>query len=166
LRNFRGSDGSAPAANGSFLMGYGGGGLWEGTLAGTRFAVQVGSRDKIDLPFVDDPEVIGTWSSVDFVPEIARFVPGKRAWHGELYLKELTFRAGGKTANPWFTWTRGFLLHSGDQTASHYEIRELSGVRYLFLEWKSGDFSVLGMKPHYYVLQSMRNQPETKGVLK
>ena len=72
---------------------------------------------------------------------------------GDLYLKGLTFLENGKTSQPWETWTKGFLIHHGDQTASHYEIREIKGGAYLFLEWKSGDFTILGKKPGYYVLK-------------
>ncbi len=153
LRNFKGADGTAPGANGEFIVNYVGGGQWHGTLAGTRFTIQVGSKDKIDLPFVDDPEVLGEWKSIDLVSEIADFNPAHRKWNGDLYLKGLTFLPHGKTRQPWWTWTRGVLIHRGDQTASHYEIRPVNGRRYLFLEWKSGDFTVTGRKPPYYVLQ-------------
>jgi serine/threonine protein kinase len=153
LRNFKGSDGSIPSANGSFVMEYIGAGQWEGALAGTRLTVLVGSKDNIDLPFVDDPQVIGTWKSVDFVSAIENFDPARREMKGDLFLKELTFEPNGKTAKPWWTWTKGVLIHHGDQTASRYEIREVKGGTYIFLEWKSGDFTILGRKPAYYVLQ-------------
>ncbi|HWI59353.1 MAG TPA: hypothetical protein VNZ22_19150 [Bacillota bacterium] len=153
LRNFTGSDGTTPEANGSFIMKYIGGGQWQGTLAGTQFTVAVGTKDNIDLPFVDDPQVLGEWESVDFVPDISVFNPQQPAWKGKLYLKGLTFLANGKTPQPWWTWTKGVLIHHGDQTASRYEIRDINGGAYLFLEWKSGDVTISGMKPHYYVLK-------------
>jgi len=84
---------------------------------------------------------------------ISTFNPAEPSWKGDLYLKGLTFLENGKTSKPWWTWTSGVLIHHGDKTASHYEIRELEGVRYLFLEWKSGDVTIDGMKPHYYVLK-------------
>jgi bla regulator protein BlaR1 len=90
---------------------------------------------------------------IDFVEAIDNFDPAKRALKADLYLKELTFEPKGKTSKPWLTWTKGVLIHHGDQTASHYEIREIKGGTYLFLEWKSGDFTILGRKPAYYVLQ-------------
>jgi bla regulator protein BlaR1 len=152
LRNFKGRDGTAPEADGSFIMHYIGGGQWQGELAGTEFTATVGTKDKIDLPFVNDPKVLGEWKSVDFVKNISQFNPAQRAWKGELYLKGLTFLANGKTPQPWWTWTKGFLMHSGDQTASRYEIRQTNGASYLFLEWKSGDVTIAHMKPHYYVL--------------
>jgi hypothetical protein len=154
LKNFKGSDGTTPDANGEFIMEYIGGGQWQGTLAGTRITVPVGKTDNIDLPFIDDPRVIGEWQSVDFVADISDFNPDKQNWpKDELFLKGLTFQENGKTAKPWLTWTKGCVMHSGDQTASRYEIKEIKGYTYLFFEWKSGDVTISGMKPHYYVLK-------------
>ncbi len=153
LRNFKGSDGTTPAAAGEFIMDYVGGGQWRGKLAGTQFTVPVGHTDNIDLPFVDDPQVIGEWKSVDFVADIADFNPDQPGWTGELYLKGLAFRENGKTAQPSWTWTKGVVIHHGDKTASHYEIKQINGHAYLFFEWKSGDVMISGMKPHYYVLK-------------
>ncbi len=154
LRNFKGADGTIPAADGEFLMEYTGAGQWQGRLAGTPFTVQVGHTDNIDLPFVDDPQVIGEWKSVDFVADSSDFKPDQPSWpEDKLFLKGLTFRENGKTAQPWWTWTRGVVVHHGDKTASRYEIREINGHIYLFFEWKSGDVTISGMKPHYYVLK-------------
>jgi len=109
--------------------------------------------DKIDYPFVDDPAVIGKWESVDFLDEIGDFKPNEPSWQGDLYLKELVFKQGGWTAKPWWTWTNGLLLHRGDKTAAKYLIKQMDGVTYMFLEWKSGDYTIRHMKPKYYVLR-------------
>lgn len=53
--------------------------------------------DNIDLPFVDDPEVIGNWQSVDFVNNIHDFNVGKRYSQDDLFLKNLNFLEGGKS---------------------------------------------------------------------
>jgi hypothetical protein len=153
LRHFTGSNGATPPANGSFIMNYVGSGQWQGTLAGHPFTVLAGSRDNIDLPFVNDPEVIGQWQSIDFVQAIGDFNPARRSMKGDLFLKGVTFLEEGKTSLPWWTWTKGVVIHHGDQTASHYEIRKVDDREYLFLEWKSGDFTILGKRPPYYVLQ-------------
>ncbi|MGD1018713.1 MAG: protein kinase [Verrucomicrobiia bacterium] len=159
LRNFKFTHGGLPdpkwpaSANGQFIMQYIGGGQWQGALGDTPFTVQVGRTDNIDLPFVNDPQVIGEWESVDLVTYISDFDPERRHWLGDLYLKGLTFLDGGNTPQPWWTWTKGILIHHGDRTASHYEIREIKGLNYLFLEWKSGDVTIRGMKSDYYVLK-------------
>ena len=153
LRNFKGDDSTTPDADSKFIMEYVGGGTWQGKLAGTQFTVPVGHTDNIDLPFVDDPQVVGEWKSVDFVADISDFNPDKRSWPGgKLDLEGLAFLENGKTAKPWWTWTKGVVMHHGDKTASHYEIKKIKGQSYLFFEWKSGDVTISGMKPHYYVL--------------
>ncbi len=110
-------------------------------------------RDNIDLPFRNDPSVIGEWESVDFVESPAKFDPAARAWNGALYLKEMVFMPNGMGGKSWWTWTRGVVLHHGDKTASRYEIKEIKGWKYMFFEWKSGDYVLRGAKPFYYVLK-------------
>lgn len=110
-------------------------------------------RDNIDLPFKNDPAVIGAWRSVDFVESPSEFDPAAKAWNGDLYLKEMTFLPGGKGGKPWWTWTSGVVMHHGDRTASRYEIKEIKGEKYMFFEWKSGDYVLRGAKPFYYVLK-------------
>jgi serine protease AprX len=109
--------------------------------------------DNIDLPFKDDPAAIGRWTSVDFVDSPAQFTPGSRHIAGHLYLKELVLLPEGRSARPWISWTRGVVMDKAQKTASRYQIRELGGTSYLFLEWKSGDYSFLRLKPAYYVLR-------------
>jgi hypothetical protein len=149
LHNF----GDALEPDGEFTMEYIGGAQWQGKLADKEFTVQVGHTDNIDLPFVNDPEVIGEWKSVDFVAEISDFNPDKHSWaEDKLFLKSLTFLDDGKMDPQWLAWTKGVVMHHGDKTASRYEIKQLNGKSYLFFEWKSGDVTISGMKPHYYVL--------------
>ena len=110
-------------------------------------------QDNVNLPFKDDKQVVGSWESVDFVETPEKFDLTSRAWAGDLYLKEMTFLAGGKGGNPWWTWTKGVVMHSGDKTASAYTIKDIGGVKYMFFEWKSGDYVFRGAKPYYYVLK-------------
>jgi len=97
------------------------------------------------------------------------FAPGKRFSEINLYLKSMTILPEGKMAQPvatgiqsdevtpvkWLTWTKGIIMHQGDQTASKYVIKEINGEEYLFFEWKSGDYSIRGQKPYYYVLKKV-----------
>lgn len=130
--------------------------------------------DEVDLPFVNDPDIIGTWASVDFVREIDYFTPNQSKWKGDLYLTEMVFATDGVVASvsvmsseegvptikvyapaPWFKWTKGVVTHANALTASAYQIKEIDGSTYLFLEWKSGDYTIRGMKPQYYVLKKI-----------
>jgi hypothetical protein len=108
--------------------------------------------DKTDYPFVNDPALIGTWETVDFVSEIDDFRPGVQSWQGSLRLKEVTFFVGGRTSRAW-RWTKGLVIHDGDRTAAKYQVEEIDGSEYMFLEWKSGDYTIRRMKPKYYVLR-------------
>jgi beta-lactamase regulating signal transducer with metallopeptidase domain len=108
--------------------------------------------DKIDYPFVNDTEAIGGWKAIDFIKNIEDFKPGQKNWRGDLFLKELFILDGGKT-NWAFSWTKGLILHHGDKTASKYFIKEIDGVKLMFFEWKSGDYTIRHRKPSYYVLQ-------------
>lgn len=110
-------------------------------------------QDDINLPFRNDPAVVGAWESVDFVESPEKFDPAAKTWTGDLYLKEMTFLNGGRGAKPWWTWTKGVVIHKGDRTASAYSIKEIAGKRYMFFEWKSGDYVFRGAKPFYYVLK-------------
>ncbi|MFI5349153.1 MAG: hypothetical protein ACHQ2Z_06395 [Elusimicrobiota bacterium] len=110
-------------------------------------------QDDIDLPFVDDPAVAGAWRSVDFVDEPGQFDPARRRYPDDLPLKELVFLPKGRTTQGWWTWTKGVLIHHGDRTAAKYFIKAMGGAEYMFLEWKSGDYTIRHMKPKYYVLK-------------
>ncbi len=103
-------------------------------------------------PFIDDPAVIGAWYSVDYVSSINQFTPGQRTWEGDLYLSDITFSPGGIGSGLW-RWSKGCLWRdSGDKHLCKYEIREVAGKTYLFLEWVNGDVIDRGAKPSYYVL--------------
>src|ERR1019366_6407018 len=123
------------------------------TLAVT-LAYKLRNVDNLDRPFVDDPQAIGWWTSADFVNSPNDFSPQvQRRSHG-LFLQSMELRPGGKMNQEWMTWTKGTILnHGGDHTASDYEIRQIDGVRYLFYQWKSGDYIYLHLKPKYYVLR-------------
>ena len=118
-----------------------------------KTAVKGRLADNLALPFVNDPAVQGEWQSVDFVKEPALFEPGARRFDGDLFLKGLEFKAGGKITGLCFTWTKGVVLDPCDKTASLYTIKEIKGAEYMFFEWKSGDYIVRHQKPEYYVLK-------------
>jgi hypothetical protein len=123
-------------------------------------------EDNIDLPFVDDPEVIGTWKSVDFVESIDRFNPAAKRWPGELFLNELVFYENGRILSKndnakngfWLKWTKGIVICTNDKTAEKYHIKEIDGEKYMFYEWKSGDYTIRHRKPSYYVLKRQTSQ--------
>ncbi len=126
--------------------------------------------DKTDYSFVDDPGVIGRWLAVDFVQSIEDFSPDRGpSWEGKLYLNEYAFINGGRMlvsinegnknlVNSSETWTKGIIINQGEKTASAYVIEEIGGAQYMFCEWKSGDYTIRGMKPCYYVLKKVDSE--------
>jgi hypothetical protein len=110
--------------------------------------------DKVDYPFVNDPEVIGGWKSVDFVRYMndfnpANIIPGKKH-----FLNHLIFEEGGKIGRiSLYKWTKGLVL--SDEAASKYIIKEIDGSTYMFYEWKHGDYTGRHLRPFYYVLKKV-----------
>ncbi|VVB63764.1 Tetratricopeptide repeat protein [uncultured archaeon] len=111
--------------------------------------------DRIDYLFVDDPQLIGKWQGVDVVQRVEDFNPDSENIKEDLYLKELIFLKNGKIFNSPLSWTEGIIIGPVDKTASKYEIKEINGSTYMFFEWKSGDYSLRGMKPWFYVLKKI-----------
>jgi bla regulator protein BlaR1 len=121
-------------------------------------------HDNVDLPFIDDPAVLGQWASVDFVATPDQFVPGQQRFKEALYLTAMEFLPSGEmswgtegdalTPRPWIVWTKGVVMHQGgDKTASRYTMKDIDGSTYMFLEWKSGDYIIRHQRPQYYVLK-------------
>ncbi|MFT8348931.1 MAG: M56 family metallopeptidase [Clostridium saccharoperbutylacetonicum] len=111
--------------------------------------------DKVDYPFINDTEVLGKWQSVDFVENVDKFNPDKKAWNGDLYLKNLIFNKNGKIEDKTITWTKDLVLDVNNKTASKYIIKEINGSKYMFFEWKNGDYRERGATPWYYVLKQV-----------
>lgn len=121
-------------------------------------------EDNIDLPFVNDPALIGFWKTVDLIRDKNNFTVGKREWKGDLWLQQIAIAPNGDAT---FTvarddekllrqrWTKGLILNPYQKQAMHYDIVEREGETYLIMEWKSGDYMYAGDINCYYVLQKM-----------
>lgn len=116
--------------------------------------------DRIDYPFVDDAQIKGCWKVRDFVRCKEDFDTEKQNWKKEnLFVLAVEFREDGVyeittkngTNAVTSTWTKGLVLNKREQTASAYEIKVIDGKEYLFLEWKSGDYSFGGGRINWYV---------------
>jgi serine/threonine protein kinase len=110
--------------------------------------------DNVNLPFVDDSQAIGQWTSVDFVGAPENFKPGSRFCQFDLpVFQKFTVLPGGRTSYRWLTWTRGVIINQGERTAASYEIRNIGGTNFMFVEWKNGDYILFHSKPGLYVLR-------------
>lgn len=115
-------------------------------------------RDNVDLTFMLDKRVVGKWTVCDFCRKTEEFDPKTKCWEDGLFFNAVEFSEDGKAKTTFDTkkpftvdWTKGFLLDKKKETASAYEIKELDGREYLFIEWKSGDYIFGKRKPCYYV---------------
>lgn len=122
----------------------------------------LGNHDNIDMPFVNDDKVIGKWVSVGFGDKefSENFSPDQKC--DDLYLKSIEFFTNGELIQKYMDdmwhdkWTKGFVLNLHRITAASYEIREINGSDYLFMEWKMGNYIYGGMKPDYYVFARVK----------
>lgn len=119
--------------------------------------MEIGRRDKIDMPFICDKSVVGLWKSVAYVDKISSFVQTNTT--EELWLKSVFFYEDGRVERQYGddvwcdNWTSGYLIDKVKSTASKYHITSIGEDKYLFLEWKMGNYVYGGQKPYYYVFQ-------------
>jgi len=106
--------------------------------------------------FVTDPELIGKWDFADFVDQVKEFSPeaaaAKQLDPSQYPLRSLIVHPNGTTSGPW-VWTKGILYHPGDKTEARYKVAVINGAEYLFLPWMSGDVTIRGQQPKFYVLK-------------
>lgn len=138
------------------------------TICATQY---IRRTDNINIAYQTDAALVGKWEVVDFVEKIKDFKVDKQNWplkdlHSFMY--ELTFLEGGTVKCTektnyginevacGFTWTKSFILHKDDLTASEYLIKEIDGTQYMFMEWKSGDY-IFGRldEPYHYVFKKV-----------
>jgi hypothetical protein len=128
--------------------------------------------DNINLPFVNDSDILGKWQSVDTVTSLKQFNPDRPHNIGNLFLREIIFLENGRLresfANnntkdidiptPWLSWTKGVVMDmGGNHTASKYITKEINGSKYMFYEWKTSDYFYFHSHPNYYVLKKVSN---------
>lgn len=123
---------------------------------------EIARTDRIDLPFEDDPRVIGKWIAYDFIRAKTDFTAENPHYEqSRLYFREIEFRENGECISVYGdetirgdsvqTWTKGAVLRKWNRTACAYDIRTVNGRDFMILEWKSGDYRYGGFDTDYYV---------------
>jgi bla regulator protein BlaR1 len=93
-------------------------------------------------------------------------VPDVPKWPGSGAIKRMRFNENGLIDTDMdsenlllsaLTWTNGFIISEADKTCAGYDIREIEGETYLFLQWKSGDYIYRNMDPWIYVFKKEAN---------
>lgn len=119
--------------------------------------------ENINLPFVNDPEVVGKWAVIGVYPSMTDYISGKDSesdFYGDS-VKEIYFLPGGERY--WvYGWTKGKLLI--DEYQSHhtedYTTEDIDGEKYMFIEHKSYQYMVSG-KTELLVLKKLDNKEYT-----
>lgn len=91
-----------------------------------------------------------------FCKNIKDFIPYRRNYKDDLYLKNLEFFQNGKTNIKYWNWSKDLIICLYDKTVSKYYIKSIDNEEYIFLQWKSGDYSFRNMSPFYYVLKKVK----------
>lgn len=78
---------------------------------------------------------------------------GVKLWQGDLYLSDLVFDQNGKIEDKNIIWIKDLVINVNDKIVLKYIIKEINGLKYMFFEWKNGDYIERGENFWYYVLK-------------
>ena len=120
-------------------------------------------QDDVALGFALDDAVPGEWVVVDLVLDSYAFRPNQQIWQGNSF--ELVEAQFGETGDVTLvlesetrtdSWTRGHVLHDGRlKTDSAFTIVAIGDELYMFLQWKTEDYSIRFQKPPFFVLRKL-----------
>ncbi|WP_125153224.1 M56 family metallopeptidase [Clostridium rectalis] len=112
--------------------------------------------DNTDFPFTKDNTVLGEWVSIDFIEKPNDFIPNKKSFRDDLYINNIHFFQNGQTNKVFYKWSKNFIICPYDKTVSRYYIKIINNTKYMFLQWKSGDYAFRNSLPRYYVLKKVK----------
>lgn len=128
-------------------------------------------EDEIPQVPADDVAVMGLWKVCDLVRNIDAFDLRNMCAllpYEALYWRSAEFLSDGKLQNGFLNsadgkvnidkdevwrWVNGYVICNPRTTASKYVIKRYEGEEYLFVQWKSGDYSYGGAQPSWYVFK-------------
>lgn len=118
--------------------------------------------ESMEYTFIPDDEIIGKWQAVNAVEKIEDFETGKLLFSSpeKLYWQSCIFFDSGllsykfsNSKNATEKWTKGYVLYSKFGVIPAYTLKQIDGKRYMFVEWKIGDYPFTGKIPCYYVFE-------------
>ena len=121
-------------------------------------------KDNIDILFIKDSDVIGSWETVDFVASFDDFKPGIVSYPREMFMHKYTFEPDGVLITTYgdnndisaLKWSKGVVINGYSHTVSSYVLHTIDEDEYLCVEWKSGDYIYGGFIAGYYVFKKMK----------
>lgn len=124
-------------------------------------ANQLFNQDKTDYAFVQDEALVGYWAVVDFVASPDAFDGEGRELLASDYFEGFAFAGdgrvliedGGKLEPSHLRYSKGHVISTANGTDGLYQFKTVGKETYLFLQWKSGDYTEGQKVPKYYVLK-------------
>lgn len=126
-------------------------------------------HESMDYKFVTDKDAVGQWEQIDFVASIDEFDSKNITKRDYIETGIHNFYDDGreihyadkKNGIAECKWTKGYVVElSEDDTISEYVIKQINGKTFMFIQWKTGDYTVRGQKPNYYVYLKTSDIPD------
>lgn len=122
-------------------------------------------NEELNIPFEDDPDMVGRWEMVDQLPCMEAFCHGHPKAKGPFAIPEIYFLPHGERY--WiFGWSKGVLLTSMGYpkwtSRNRYTVKVLEGQRYLFVEMKLEDYHRYAGGPEIWVLRQTDHRAYSK----
>jgi hypothetical protein len=119
--------------------------------------------------FVPDKDAVGEWEVYDFVEKTDGYDPArandtisdKNKWmyRGNSVYEDGTVKLRFDGSDQLARWTKGFMVWDDWKVVPAYEIKNINGARYMFVEWKNNDYTAHGKLPGYYVFKKISDEP-------
>lgn len=124
-------------------------------------------HESMDHKFELDKDAIGQWEQINFVASPDDFDGKDITRQKYIEMGTHNFYEDGREVSyadksigtGETKWTKGYVW-GGDDTISEYEIRQLNGKTFMFIQFKNGDYTVRGQKPNYYVYVKTSDIPD------
>ncbi|MHB1154607.1 MAG: MerR family transcriptional regulator [Eubacteriales bacterium] len=119
-------------------------------------------KDKTDYEFINDDDVIGKWTPIDFIDDLEHFNLYKpKVTNALFFILSMEFQKNGEyfittktlSGTHIYTkaWTNGFIIDHSENIAEKYIIKTIDSRIILFKEHKCGDYFYGNIKPKWYV---------------
>ncbi len=126
---------------------------------------EIGTKDDINVPFIEDLDLIGCWKSVDFINDKDSFDPERKNWKESLFLEKIivspdndciVMLSNSENTARQIKYTKDYLINLiKSDTLSKYEHLNINNENYIVVEWKFGDYVYGKMIYGYYVLKKI-----------
>lgn len=126
-------------------------------------------HESMDYKFVTDKDAIGQWTAINFVALPDEFDGKDTTKQSFIETSIRNFYDNGREAHyadkargaAITQWTKGYVWGS-DDVIEEYIIKQLNGKTFMFIQWKTSDYTVRQAKPNYMVYLKTSNTPESE----